>query len=75
MSTIGCEKPPVDGVGTDYATLALTPKIQVFRCTPAADWKREIPEEYLNAFETAATWVEGVTRKITAESDTMLRMK
>jgi hypothetical protein len=41
-------------VGTDYATLSLTPKIEVFRCTPAADWKREIPEEYLNAFEAAA---------------------
>jgi hypothetical protein len=41
-------------VGTDYATLSLTPKIQVFRCTPAADWKREIPEEYLQAFEAAA---------------------
>jgi hypothetical protein len=41
-------------VGTDYATLALTPKIQVFRCTPAIDWKRQIPEEYLDAFEAAA---------------------
>ena len=41
-------------VGTDYATLSLTPKIQVFRCTPADDWKRQIPEEYLNAFEAAA---------------------
>jgi hypothetical protein len=41
-------------VGTDYATLSLAPKIQVFRCTPAADWKQEIPEEYLNAFEAAA---------------------
>jgi membrane-bound lytic murein transglycosylase B len=41
-------------VGTDYATLSLTPKIQAFRCTPAADWRKEIPEEYLAAFETAA---------------------
>jgi hypothetical protein len=41
-------------VGTDYATLSLAPKIEVLRCTPAADWKREIPEEYLNAFEAAA---------------------
>lgn len=41
-------------VGTDYATLSLTPKIQVFRCTPADDWKRQIPEEYLSAFEAAA---------------------
>ncbi|HEU5061889.1 MAG TPA: lytic murein transglycosylase [Solirubrobacterales bacterium] len=41
-------------VGTDYATLALTPQIQVFKCTPAEDWKKEIPEEYLAAFEAAA---------------------
>jgi soluble lytic murein transglycosylase-like protein len=41
-------------VGTDYATLSLTPKIKVFRCTPTADWRKEIPEEYLAAFEAAA---------------------
>jgi hypothetical protein len=41
-------------VGTDYATLTLTPQIQVFKCTPAEDWKKQIPEEYLNAFEAAA---------------------
>jgi hypothetical protein len=41
-------------VGTDYATLALTPQIQAFKCTPAADWKKQIPEEYLSAFEAAA---------------------
>jgi len=41
-------------VGTDYATLALTPQIQVFQCAPAEEWKKQIPEEYLNAFEAAA---------------------
>ena len=41
-------------VGTDYATLTLTPQIQVYRCTPAEDWKKQIPEEYLSAFEAAA---------------------
>ena len=41
-------------VGTDYATLTLTPQIQVFECTPAVDWKKQIPEEYLHAFEAAA---------------------
>jgi Transglycosylase SLT domain len=41
-------------VGTDYATLALTPQIQVFQCNPADDWKKQIPAEYLNAFEAAA---------------------
>jgi Transglycosylase SLT domain len=41
-------------VGTDYATLTLAPQIQVFECTPAVDWKKQIPEEYLHAFEAAA---------------------
>ncbi|HEU4462250.1 MAG TPA: lytic murein transglycosylase [Solirubrobacterales bacterium] len=41
-------------VGADYATLTLTPQIQVFECTPAEDWKKQIPEEYLHAFEAAA---------------------
>jgi hypothetical protein len=41
-------------VGSDYATLSLTPKIQVFSCAPADDWEKQIPEEYLNAFEAAA---------------------
>jgi hypothetical protein len=41
-------------VGTDYATLTLTPQIQVYRCTPAEDWRKQIPEEYLSAFEAAA---------------------
>lgn len=41
-------------VGTNYATLTLTPQIQVFECTPAEDWKKQIPAEYLHAFETAA---------------------
>ena len=43
-----------DEVGGAYATLTLTPQIQVFRCTPAADWKKQIPADYLNAFEAAA---------------------
>jgi hypothetical protein len=41
-------------VGTDYTTLTLTPQLQAFRCTPADDWKKQIPEEYLSAFEVAA---------------------
>jgi transglycosylase-like protein with SLT domain len=43
-----------DEVGTDYATLSLGPKIQELSCTPAADWRKQIPEDYLNAFEAAA---------------------
>ncbi|HEV2728365.1 MAG TPA: lytic murein transglycosylase [Solirubrobacterales bacterium] len=41
-------------VGTDYATLTLAPQIQVFKCVPAEDWRKQISEEYLNAFEAAA---------------------
>jgi hypothetical protein len=41
-------------VGSSYATLSLAPKIQVFRCTPDEDWKKQIPVEYLAAFEAAA---------------------
>jgi soluble lytic murein transglycosylase-like protein len=41
-------------VGTDYTTLTLTPQIQVFKCTPAEDWKKQLPADYLNAFEAAA---------------------
>jgi hypothetical protein len=41
-------------VGSSYSTLTLTPQIQVFQCTPAEDWKKQIPEDYLAAFEAAA---------------------
>jgi len=41
-------------VGSNYAMLTLSPQIQVFECSPAEDWKRQIPEEYLTAFEAAA---------------------
>jgi transglycosylase-like protein with SLT domain len=41
-------------VGSNYSTLTLTPQIQVFSCTPAEDWKKQIPEDYLAAFEAAA---------------------
>ncbi|HEY6730143.1 MAG TPA: lytic murein transglycosylase [Solirubrobacterales bacterium] len=51
LANAGCY---ANEVGSDYTTLTLTPQIQVFRCTPAADWKKQIPEEYLNAFEAAA---------------------
>jgi hypothetical protein len=41
-------------VGSNYSMLTLTPQIQVFKCTPAEDWKKQIPEDYLAAFEAAA---------------------
>jgi hypothetical protein len=51
LANAGCYAGEVGGA---YATLTLTPEIQVFSCTPAADWKKQIPEEYLGAFEAAS---------------------
>jgi hypothetical protein len=41
-------------VGSNYSMMTLTPQIQVFKCSPAEDWKKQIPEDYLAAFEAAA---------------------
>jgi membrane-bound lytic murein transglycosylase B len=51
LANAGCY---ANEVGTEYATLTLTPQIQVYRCTPADDWKKQIPAEYMQAFEAAA---------------------
>ncbi|HVD41059.1 MAG TPA: lytic murein transglycosylase [Solirubrobacterales bacterium] len=51
LQNAGCY---ADEVGGSYTTLTLTPQIQVFKCTPADDWKGQIPEGYLSAFEAAA---------------------
>ena len=51
LANAGCY---ANEVGSSYTTLSLAPKIQVFSCTPADGWKKEIPEEYLAAFEAAA---------------------
>jgi soluble lytic murein transglycosylase-like protein len=46
-------------VGSSAFTAAgLGPQIQVLRCTPASDWKKDIPAEYLSAFEDAAARYE-----------------
>jgi hypothetical protein len=37
-----------------FTASGLGPQIEVFRCDPAPDWKKQIPEEYLDAFEKAA---------------------
>ena len=51
LQNAGCY---ADEVGGSYTTLTLQPQIQVFKCTPADDWKKQIPEDYLAAFEAAA---------------------
>ena len=46
-------------IGSSAFTAAgLGPQIQVLRCTPAPNWKRDIPAEYLSAFEDAAARYE-----------------
>jgi membrane-bound lytic murein transglycosylase B len=37
-----------------FTQAGLTPQIEVLRCEPAAEWKRQIPAEYLEAFDAAA---------------------
>ncbi len=51
LQNAGCY---ADEVGGNYTTLTLSPQIQVFKCTPADDWKKQIPDEYMRAFEAAA---------------------
>ncbi len=51
LQNAGCY---ADEVGGSYTTLTLTPQIQVLKCTPSDGWKKEIPEDYLGAFEAAA---------------------
>ncbi len=41
------------GIGTSGA-FTLTPQLQSLSCEPAPDWRKEIPEDYLEAFEAAA---------------------
>jgi membrane-bound lytic murein transglycosylase B len=41
-----------------FTQAGLTPQIEVLRCSPAPSWKRQIPPEYLEAFEDAAARYE-----------------
>ena len=41
-----------------FTAAGLGPQIQVLRCTPAAAWKKDIPDDYLSAFEDAAARYE-----------------
>jgi cell wall-associated NlpC family hydrolase/soluble lytic murein transglycosylase-like protein len=41
-----------------FTAAGLGPRIQVLRCTPAPAWKKDIPDEYLSAFEDAAARYE-----------------
>jgi soluble lytic murein transglycosylase-like protein len=41
-----------------FTAAGLGPQIQVLRCTPAPAWKKDIPGDYLSAFEDAAARYE-----------------
>jgi hypothetical protein len=41
-----------------FTAAGLGPQIQVLRCTPAPAWKKDIPDDYLSAFEDAAARYE-----------------
>jgi membrane-bound lytic murein transglycosylase B len=41
-----------------FTQAGLTPQIEVLRCSPAPSWKKQIPAEYLEAFDDAAARYE-----------------
>jgi cell wall-associated NlpC family hydrolase len=43
---------------TAFTAAGLTPQIEVLRCEAAPGWKRQIPADYLEAFESAAARYE-----------------
>jgi cell wall-associated NlpC family hydrolase len=56
LANAACFAQEVGGPGITASSL--TPKIQVFKCTPAKGWRKEIPALYLRAFEGAAARYE-----------------
>ncbi len=56
LANAGCYAAEVGGPGFDAAGLG--PQIQVLKCSPAPDWKNEVPAVYLEAFENAAARYE-----------------
>jgi soluble lytic murein transglycosylase-like protein len=53
LANAGCYAGEVGGPA--FTASGLGPQIEVLRCTPAPEWKDEIPAEYLSAFEDAAS--------------------
>ncbi|MBK5220889.1 MAG: lytic murein transglycosylase [Thermoleophilia bacterium] len=56
LANAACFAQEVGGPGITASSL--TPKIQVFKCTPAEDWRKQLPPVYLRAFEDAAARYE-----------------
>ncbi|HEX5929174.1 MAG TPA: lytic murein transglycosylase [Solirubrobacterales bacterium] len=55
LANAGCY---ADEVGSPAFDAGFGPRLQVLKCTPAPAWRREIPHEYLRAFEDAAARYE-----------------
>ena len=56
LANAGCY---AEEVGSNsFSAVGLGPQIQVLRCEPAPSWKKQLPEEYLQAFEDAAARYE-----------------
>jgi Transglycosylase SLT domain len=56
LANAGCYAHEVGGPA--FTAAGLGPQIEVLRCEPAPDWKKEIPDDYLEAFEDAAARYE-----------------
>ena len=52
LANANCYAPAVGGTGTGLSAAA--PQLQVLSCRPAPAWRRDVPAEYLGAFEDAA---------------------
>ncbi|HET7509328.1 MAG TPA: lytic murein transglycosylase, partial [Solirubrobacterales bacterium] len=52
LANAGCYASEVGS--NSFASIGLGPQIPVMQCQAAPDWKRQIPEEYMAAFEAAA---------------------
>ncbi len=51
LANAACYAPSLGG---SAAALAAPPQLQVLNCEPAKPWRKEVPPEYLAAFESAA---------------------
>ncbi|HET7445922.1 MAG TPA: lytic murein transglycosylase [Solirubrobacterales bacterium] len=56
LANAGCYAQEVGATG--FSAAGLGPQIPVLKCSPNPAWKKDIPEEYLEAFENAAARYE-----------------
>jgi hypothetical protein len=56
LANAGCYAAEVGSTGFNAAGLG--PQVEVLRCDPAPQWQKDVPDAYLEAFETAAARYE-----------------